>query len=194
MLFILETARLSNLNIFKCGDQVVNFADRYTYLGVLLTEHLYFDMMAKAVALSASRALGLLIAKSKLAGGFTFDVFTKLYDSLVCPIIDYSSSIWGFKTYSCINAVQHRAMRFFLGVGRYTPISALFGEMGWDPPIVRQWTSISRYYVRLSYTNHTRLNKRIALWASDNASLKCKNWYYLVHKHVIGLDLNLDLS
>jgi hypothetical protein len=85
-------------------------------------------------------------------------------------------------------------MRFFLGVGKYTPIAALYGEMGWDPPIVRQWISISRYYVRLSCTNHTRLNKRIAIWASETASSKCKNWYYLIHKHVADLNLNLNLS
>ena len=33
--------------------------------------------------------------------------------------------------HSCINAIQNRAMRFFLGVGKYTPVAALQGEMGW---------------------------------------------------------------
>ena len=51
--------------------------------------------MAKTVAQSASRALGLLITKCKQAGGFAYSTFTKLYDSLVWSVIDYGASIWG---------------------------------------------------------------------------------------------------
>ena len=107
---------------FTCGDVNLNLktVDRYVYLGLLLTEYLDFDLTAKYVAQSASRALGLLISKCKLAGGFPYNVFTKLYDSVVSPVINYGACIWGFKSCSCINAVQNRAQRFFLGVGKYT--------------------------------------------------------------------------
>ena len=74
--------------------------------------------MAKVVAKSASRALGLLIAKSKCLGGVPFHVFSKLYDSMVWPVIAYGAAIWGDKSYACINAVQYRAMLFFLGTGK----------------------------------------------------------------------------
>jgi hypothetical protein len=56
---------------------------KYQYLGLLLTEFLDYNEMAKAVARSAGRALRLLIVKSKAHGGFHFDTYTKLYDSLV---------------------------------------------------------------------------------------------------------------
>ena len=79
-------------------------------------------MTAKLVAQIASRALGLLIAKCKSAGGMPYDVFTKLYDSMVCPVISYGAAVWGNKTYPCINAVKNRVMRFFLGVGKYHQI------------------------------------------------------------------------
>ena len=62
--------------IFKCGNSILNIVDSYTYLGVLLTEHLDFELTAKFVAQSASRALGLLIAKYKLAGGLPYNVYT----------------------------------------------------------------------------------------------------------------------
>ena len=99
--------------IFKCGDSALQVVDRYTYLGLLLSEHLDFELTAKYVSQSASRALGLLISKCKLAGGLLpFNVYTKLYDSVVYPVINYGASIWGYKSYSCINAVQNRAMRW----------------------------------------------------------------------------------
>ena len=60
-----------------------------------MTEFLSYGTMASNVAKSASRALGLVIYKSKLNGGFPYEYFSKLYDSLVWPVIDYGSCIWG---------------------------------------------------------------------------------------------------
>ena len=35
----------------------------------------------------------------------SYDVFTKLYDSLVWPVIAYGAAIWGDWSFSCIDAV-----------------------------------------------------------------------------------------
>lgn len=180
--------------VFKCGDNTLKIVDKYTYLGMLLTEHLDYELTAKNVAKSASRALGLLIAKCKLAGGLPYNVFTKLYNSMVWPVVSYSACIWGVKQYSCINAVQNRAMRFYLGVGKYTPNNALIGEMGWEPAYVRQWSSVCQQYTRLSRTNITRLNKRIALWAFSKASASCKNRYFVFRKYIAELDLDVSVD
>ena len=58
-------------------------------------------------------------------------------------------------------------MRFYLGVGKYTPSAALSGEMAWQPPAVRQWKSVVSFWARLCNTGSVRVNKRIALWASQ---------------------------
>ncbi len=66
------------------------------YLGLILTEFLDYHITASIVAKSAGRrALGLLIAKYKAFGGLPYNCYTKLYNSLVQPIIDYGSSVWG---------------------------------------------------------------------------------------------------
>ena len=131
--------------MFSFGDCSISVIDRYTYLGVVLSEHLDYNIMVKCAAQSASRALGLLIAKCKTIGGVPYNVFTKLYGSAVWPVINYSAPIWGFCSYSCIDAVHNRAMRFFLGVGKYTPNDAVSGEMAWKPTSVRQWTNGQNY-------------------------------------------------
>ena len=99
---------------FRCGTQNLIITDRYTYLGITLNEFLDFSATAKAVVQSASRALGLLIAKFKSMDGMPYDVYTKLYDTMVWPVINYGVSVWGIKSFSRINAVQNRAMRFSL--------------------------------------------------------------------------------
>ena len=50
--------------------------------------------MAKIVAMSANRALGLVMAKCKTIGGVSYDVYKKLFDSLVSLIIEYGAAIW----------------------------------------------------------------------------------------------------
>ena len=70
-------------------------------------------------------------------------MFSKLYDRIVW------STIRGTKEYLCINAVQNRACRFFLGVGKYAPNNAVNGDMGWIPPLAKQLTCVVRTYFRL---------------------------------------------
>ena len=129
----------------------IKISDKYVYLGLTLTEFLDYNVTAKIIAQSASRALGLVISKYKSLGGMPFDVFKKLFDSLVWSVISYGAAIWGTKSYSCINAVQNRAMRFYLGTGKYTPTAALFGDMGWIPPLLKQWKCIGiETFIRMS--------------------------------------------
>ncbi len=73
--------------------------------------------MAKVVAKSANRALGLLIAKRKVIGGMSYDVFRQLYNALVQGLIDYGAGIWGTGNLSCIELVWYKSWHFFLGLG-----------------------------------------------------------------------------
>ena len=49
----------------------------------------------------------------------SYESFTKCYDTTVQFVIEYSAAIWGTKSFSSISAVQNRACRYFLGLGRY---------------------------------------------------------------------------
>ena len=106
--------------IFK--NNSIDIVEKYTYLGLVLNEFLNYLDTAKAVAKSARRALGSLIAKRKANGGFEYEIFTKFFDTLVMSVIEYGASIWGAREFTCINTIKNRAMRFFMGVGKYTQI------------------------------------------------------------------------
>ncbi|XP_071151601.1 uncharacterized protein [Mytilus edulis] len=165
---------------FTIGTNTMECVSNYQYLGLLLTEFLDYQLMAKAVAKSASRALGLLIVKSKTYGGFQHDIFSKLYNTMVWSVIDYGSCIWGTRDYSCINAVQNRAIRCFMGVGKYTPNDAIHGDMGWKPPSVKQWSSVFRHWKRCSIMTHDRINFKVFKWSIKKARGRIKNWSHRV--------------
>ncbi len=115
---------------FLYGESHLEDVDRYRYLSVVLTEFMDMSVTAKHITWAVHRALGLLIAKGRIHGGFPFEVFSMLYDSLGEPIMDYGTSVWGHKSFSCIDAVQNWAMRYFLRLGKRTPVVARQWEIG----------------------------------------------------------------
>ena len=168
-------------NIFTCGDKRLKIVDRYKYLGLLITEHLDYEEMAKHVAKSASRALSLLITKFKSCGGLAFRTYTKLFENTVMGIINYGAAVWGTKAFRCINSIQLKAARFFLGVGRYTPNSGVLGDVGWDPVLAKQWKSVMNQWSRMKAMNDQRINFKIFVWSEQSLGRSCKNWHYRVN-------------
>jgi hypothetical protein len=172
---------------FKCGDNALQTVEKYRYLGLVFTEFMDLAVMSKAVALSATRALGLLIAKCKAHGGVPFSVFSQLYDALVQSILDYGASVWGVQSFSHIRTIQLRAGRYYLGVGRYTPNNAVIGEMGWTEPGERVWKCVFQQWYRLNALPMDRLNARVHSWALRLALRGTKNAYYKTIKFAQGI-------
>ena len=103
---IIQINLSSKMRLSKFPNKIQVFSVRhctslYIHLGLLVTEILNNNDMAKVVAKSESRSLRLLIAKCKAnAVWFT------------------CNRIWGSKELACINADNNRAMRFLMGVGK----------------------------------------------------------------------------
>ena len=124
---------------FKLGNDVLETVERYRYLGVIFHEKCDNTYNSEALGKGAGRALGSIISKIYHLKDFGFKSFEKLFYSCVVPVMDYCSSVWGFKTYQHIDNIQHRAMRYFMGVHRFTPILAMVGDTGWLPSTYRRY-------------------------------------------------------
>ncbi len=152
---------------------MLNIVDRYKYLGVVLQENLDFKITEEVLAGAAGRALGAIISKFKCLKNVGFNTFSQLYQANVVPIVDYRSSVWGYANYDFCVKVQHRAIRYFLGVHPKTPLLGLEGDMGWENCKVRNILDIIRLRNKLIKMNPDRLTKRIFIWDYN----LCKNWY-----------------
>ena len=138
-------------------------ASEYKYLGIILDEHLKFDSCISALASAAGRALGAIISKFKELKnvGYHTCTYTKLYNSGVTPILEYSCAVWPCAKANEIDVIQNRAMRYFLVVHKYAPNAGLIGDMGWIKHGYNRYLCAFRFWNRLLNMEDTRLTKHI---------------------------------
>jgi hypothetical protein len=137
---------------------------------------LSFKHATDVLSSSAARALGAVINKHKAVGGFGFSLYTKLFNNLVVPIIDYGSGVWATKSSFQSQIIQNKAIRAFLGVHKFTPNLAIQGDMGWDSSSLRQKLNVLRLWCRLIMMPASRLTKRIFLWDYELSMSGYNNW------------------
>ena len=170
------------------GDTDITHCDSYRYLGLELNESLDYSHSVDVLSSASDRALGALVSKYYAINGLHYNTYTKLYSNLVEPVMDYADAIWGYKSYNANNTVQHRAMRCFLGVGKYTAIPAMYGELYWKTPIMRHHLDMIRYFIRLVNMDQSRLTYKVFRWDYDKPRIGtwCHEIKTILNKHNIG--------
>ncbi len=86
---------------FHCGDSEIFVVDKYKYLGLVFSEFLDYGQMTKLVVQSTHWSLDLLVVKCKSHCDMPFTCFSKLYDFLVQPIINFGAATWGHRNFTC---------------------------------------------------------------------------------------------
>ena len=143
---------------FKLGTKRIEIVTCYKYLGVIIDEYVTMGMCEESLAKAASRALGMVICKTKEGFELSYDSYSKMYDSMVLPILDYAYGAWGTGgNLTKMDSVHHRAIRFFCGLPKKTPVLGLIGDMGWIPGVVRQDLDTLRFFNHLMSLPHDRL-------------------------------------
>ena len=101
-----------------------------------------------------------------------YDVFCKLYESLVEPVLFYGASLWGLSEQKKVNTVQNKACRYFLGLGKNASNLASQGDMGWSSCAHKQKIEACRLYLKIVRTPENRLVNKISKWSSTHG----KSW------------------
>ena len=123
-----------------------------------------FNTCASHLADSASTALGVVISKFRSFRNIGFSTFSKLFDAMVVPVMDYGSAIWGFKDFPQCNRIQNRAMCYYLGVHSRAPIAGMQGDIAWFLPKYRRYINMLRLWNRFISLSDDRLTKQIFIW------------------------------
>ena len=177
---------------FKIGNIKLNYVQTYRYLGVTLDENLTFNVASQELTDAGGRAFGGIVAKFKEFKHLSFKCFTKLFDTGVEPICTYASSIWGFNKFQLGQKLQLKAIRYFLGVHKYTPILALTADFGWLEMKYKHNLNMLKFYNRLLSMNNDRLTRQA--FEADLSQNTSSNWSGTVKQilHDIGREGNIE--
>ena len=149
------------------------YTNEYKYLGIVINEFLDFEVAAKHLSIKASKALGSLLSKFYHNNGMPLKTYKKLYEACIRKIMDYGAGTWGFGEFSCMEKIQNRAMRCFLGVHKYPPLFALQGEMAFIPTTTSRKLEILRLWNRILRLPNERLPKKLFHIMYQNNSKWC---------------------
>ena len=161
---------------FKFDGKDLQKVNMYRYLGFRLDEHMDFDVYAEILSNAGSRALGTIVSKFKSLKNITYETFTKLYNASVIPVIEYASEVWGFSKAPSIDKIQNRALRYYLGVHRFCPIPAMYGDTGWLECKYGRYVNMLKYWNRLIKMSDNRLAKKVFLYDYECSVNGNRNW------------------
>ena len=74
---------------------------------------------------------------------------------------DYASESWGFKNTEMCDKEHENAMRFYLGVHKLTPLSALYGEMDWIAVKYRHYLNTFGFWNRMLKLPNTSITRHV---------------------------------
>ena len=159
--------------VLKLSGENMEFVSDYKYLGCWINEFGNDKKTVEALTAAAGRSFGRIIGLFKQLGNMGYRSYCTLYDTYVIPVANYAAGVWGFKSHSAPQVLQHRVNRFYLGVHRYTANAATSIEMDIIDIRFARWLEVLRYYNRICELEEDRLPRLILEWDIEN---KGKGW------------------
>ena len=141
-----------------CMMRVVN---SYKYLGICFSTRLSFYHACQDLVSRAKRALLCIMSKLYRIDCNSINVFLKIFDAQVQPVVLYGTEIWGLdSSSSVIDNVHLFGLKRYLGVDRRTPNDLVYGEVGRFPIQINASVRCIRYWLKLTRMDEHRLPLR----------------------------------
>ena len=148
----------SNIIVFRKGgylasnerwfydEMKMEVVNSYMYFGISFTTQLSFTFACEELACRGKKAVIDILSKLCKLGNFSFDVFFKIFDAQVQPIVLYGAEIWGVDNSSYVIEKLHiSAMKKMVGVGMQTPNDLINVELGRFPISINAQIRCVRY-------------------------------------------------
>ena len=149
--------RRENLNLQYDGSPLET-VNTFTYLGMTLSSNGKFYQAQKALAEQATKAL---FSLNNLFDKIDLSISEKikLFDSMILPILNYASEIWGFHPAPDIERVHLKFLKQILKAKSQTPSAAVYGELGRVPLHFMRKERILKYWFKVKCSTNTLLQE-----------------------------------
>lgn len=148
----------------------------YSYLGILFSSRLSWSKWADNQACKASKIIFKIRNMFNRLESINCTTALKIFDAKIKPMVLYGSEIWGTKAYECIEHIQIRFIKTFLGVGKSTENHLVLKEMGRYPLWVETKFRAIKYWCKLIHLNNERYAKKCYTQQYKQEEMGRKNW------------------
>ena len=142
-------------------------------------EHKY---TIREITKSASRALSAVYTKFLSCGGMSFDVYTKLYKTLIEPVLLHGAGLWGHNNWREVQTIQNKACRLFMGSSSNASNIAVLGDMGFKTTKSAELLETYRLFLRVRYTYDYRITHKVHMWGMNISRSWDKKCCEIAHK------------
>ena len=118
---------------FLYNDQVVEIVKSFSYLGIVFTPGVLFQMHKQLLLVRHKKTVFKLNSYLYYFADLTPSHVLNLFDKLVSPILCYCSEVWGFCKADKIERVHLQFCKSLLGVKQSTQNTFIYGELGRMP-------------------------------------------------------------
>ena len=87
---------LSKNELWHFGNTRLPVVNSYKYLGMEFSTKLSFVNSTEPFIVTAKKACCEILRSLNNLNCYNLDVFLRLFDSKVCPILSYASELWGY--------------------------------------------------------------------------------------------------
>jgi hypothetical protein len=143
------------------GSEPLKIVNSYKYLGIVLTTRLSFSSTLEDLASRARKGVVAIIKTLWSIGEHSPQVFFKMFDCQIQPILTYGAEIWGLsKNLDSIERVHLFALKKLLGVHPSAPKHLIYGETGRYPLCVNAAEKCVKFWLRLLRLDDVRYSKK----------------------------------
>ena len=173
------------------GSELVSVASSYKYLGLKFTTKVCLNRISEDSDVRAKQGTVEIFKVSWNIGCFDINVFFKLFDAQIVPVLLYGSELWGCFGCPNVEKVHMYACKRIIGLSSQSPNHMVYGELGRHHLSVLASTRCVKYWLRLNKLTSNRyarmaynLLKSMAeegkeIWASVVLRLTVHEWFRL---------------
>lgn len=192
-IMIFEKSRRKTTYDFYLYNKKLEIVEEFNYLGVRLFKNGNFNRTQKTIAEKSNKALHKLFSIFSNVE-FSIEQKCKLFDTLVLPVLNYGSQVWGYVDGQDIERIHTKFCRKLLCVKNSTNLTSLYGELGRIPIKIKRQISMIQYWIKLLKLPNNEIPKIIYEMlkhdVNNNNNYNGNNWAY----HIKCILDNIGLS
>jgi len=163
------------------GDDVLETVKEYKYLGTMLSTKLSTNVALTELAGRAKAAVCQICRSLRKLVWVTPEVFSKIFDAQVQPVLLYAAEVWGSEDCSIIEKIHLYALKQFLNVAVKTPNAMIYGDTGRYPLYIGATMRTLKYWLRILRMDESRLPHRVYTMMMNNIETGA-NWAFKVRE------------